>query len=71
MSMQFRITYTGGRADSVHDSLDSAKSEILVTWPDAYFYANDDRVLAWATEQDSEEDDGAKAVGSIWLPGLT
>jgi hypothetical protein len=66
--MTYQISYTNGRKSSEHDSLESAKAEILATWEDAYFYANDDRVLAWANEQDSDDDDGAKAVASIWLP---
>lgn len=61
-----RIVFSGGRAEETHESLGEAMTAIKATWPDAYFYANDDRVLVWENEARSEEDDGMAAVASIY-----
>lgn len=71
MTKQFRITFTGGRADSICETIEEAHQEILSMWPEAFFYENDDRELAWANEEDSENDDGCKAIASIWFPEQT
>jgi hypothetical protein len=62
----FTIKYAGGRKIETRRTLNDAKASIVATWPQAFFYANDDRVLAWENEERSENDDGAAAVASIY-----
>jgi len=64
-TMEYEIRYTGGTKNK-HDDYQSATAEIHGRWPDAYLHnCGDGRTLVWATEAQSEDDDGSDAVAEI------
>lgn len=69
--MNYRISYTDGAPDDVVPTYAEARTVIDERWPDAEVRhdgdldGGGDRTLVWATEADSVNDDGARAVASI------
>jgi len=61
----FEIRYTDGRTEQYEDYQD-AVAEILADNFGAYIEEFEDRTLVWDSEEDSIDDDGAKAIASIW-----
>lgn len=67
-----RIDWSDGRS-TTHDSYEAAIDAVVEAYPDAsYGHAGDlaeggDRTLVWSCEEDSVDDDGARAVASIRL----
>ena len=64
------ISYTDGREDTA-ETYEGAQAAVLARYPDAEIGhdgdldGGGDRTLCWATEEDSVNDDGARAVASI------
>jgi len=64
--MEYEIRYASGGTRNTHADYQSATAEIHGSWPNAYLHdCGDGRTLVWATEEDSEEDDGSDAVAEI------
>lgn len=67
----YEIRYSDGRRTE-HDTYESAKDEILARWPDAEIGHDGDlsdggkRTLCWSSEEESIDDNGARAVASIY-----
>lgn len=70
--MAYTISYSDGRASTEHETYEAAQDAIRAEWPDAEIghdgdlTSGGDRTLCWACEEDSEDDDGARAVASIY-----
>ena len=68
--MSYKITYRDGRI-AVWPEYDDAIADILHDYPDAEIgHSGDledggDRTIAWETEEDSINDDGANSIASI------
>lgn len=69
----FVIRWTNGTSDGGYESLDAAEAAVRAAYPDAEIGHDGDlrdvagdRTLCWACEEDSIDDDGARAVCSIW-----
>ena len=68
----YRITYSNGAADLNCDTYAEAVAVLRKEWPaaaighDGDIESGGERTLCWATEADSIDDDGARAVASIW-----
>lgn len=68
----FRVKYSNGAERGPFASLQRAKDNVTESYPDAEIGHDGDiadggdRTLCWASEDDSVDDDGAKAVASIW-----
>lgn len=64
------VSYTNGRSES-YESYDAAVEALTTEYPDAEIGHDGDlsdggdRTLVWESEEDSVNDDGAKAVASI------
>ena len=77
--MEYKVTYTNGNASETHATLADAFRSLLARFPDLSAYTDDgcrvneeapewhavERIIVWENEDDSEEDDGARAVASI------
>lgn len=59
------ITYANGQASQTAETLTAAKEIILAAHPEAYIESFDDRALCWESEDESQNDDGAKAFAAI------
>lgn len=77
MNMDAAIKYSNGQTDTAED-FEAAMAKIRSRWPEAIAWqdgneitCNDDvtcgRVLVWATEKDSVNDDGRRAIAEIIL----
>ena len=63
--MTYEIRYASGTVN-IHDDYQSAVAEINRQYPDAYFHdCGEGRMLVWADEAESEDDDGSDAVAEI------
>ena len=72
--MSFRVRYSNGREVRGIVSYEAAQAEVRSTYPDAEIGHDGDlsersgeRTLCWASEEDSDDDDGARAVASIYV----
>ena len=69
--MIYTIRFSNGDRESSYDSYAEAKEAILDRWPlaaighDGDLEHSGERTLFWETEDDSLDDDGARALGSI------
>lgn len=69
--MTYEVTFTNGEEAERYDTYEQAKESVLARWPDAEIGHDGDldgfgdRTLFWLSEEDSENDDGARALGSI------
>jgi hypothetical protein len=69
--MAYKISWTNGRADDAAESYEEAKALVRAEYPEAEIGHDGDlegfgdRTLCWASEEDSTDDDGARAVCSI------
>ncbi len=69
--MEFEIRYSNGRKVGGYDSYPDAIVAVLAEYPDAEIGHDGDlrddgeRTLCWASEADSIDDDGARAVAAI------
>lgn len=67
----FTITYSNGRTES-HDTYAEALAAVALEYEecaaghDGDLTSGGDRTLVWACEADSVDDDGARAVASIY-----
>jgi hypothetical protein len=68
----YQITYADGSPRTTHDSYDAACDALRADYPEAEIghdgdlTSGGDRTLCWACEADSVDDDGARAVASIY-----
>jgi len=71
VSARVTVTYTTGERPDDYDSYQECVDAILARWPDAAIGHDGDLVsggdctLFWADAATSENDDGARALGSI------
>lgn len=69
--MTFELHWSNGRVDTF-DTLDEAEAAVLARHPDADMEHDGDlrdggdRTLCWRCEDEAVDDDGARAVASIW-----
>jgi hypothetical protein len=69
--MTYTITYTNGDPDREFESYEAAVEAVETEFPDCEIgHAGDltddgDRTLFWSDEDEAENDDGARALGSI------
>lgn len=69
--MSYRIDYASGREPSSVATYDDAVCLLADQWPelavghDGDLQSGGDRTLVWACEEDSIDDDGARAVATI------
>jgi len=67
----YTISYSDGRTDHGYESEEVAREAVRTRYPEAEIGHDGDladggdRTLCWATEEDSVDDDGARAVASI------
>jgi hypothetical protein len=67
----YKITWSHGQTDYGFESLEAAEEAVRAVLADAEIGHDGDigdggeRTLFWASEEDAENDDGAKAAGSI------
>jgi hypothetical protein len=70
--MSYAIHWSNGRIDGGYETMDAAQDAVLAAHPNAEIghdgdlSGGGDRTLCWSTEEDSVDDDGARAVCSIW-----
>lgn len=73
--MSYRIIYANGEVPSEVATYDDAIILCADRWPDLEYGHDGDlsdggnRTLVWACKADSVDDDGGKAVASIWRCG--
>jgi hypothetical protein len=75
--MEVRVTFTNSERAQEHDSIAEAFTALRERWPDLYAVGDGgweadettedigERILVWETEDESTDDDGARAVASI------
>lgn len=61
----YKIQYRNGDASEEATDLSAAYAGIQAEFPDCHIEQCGDRWLVWATEEESENDDGSKAVAEI------
>jgi len=65
----YRITYSNGRTETVETYAEAlevlAAADCEVIGHDGDLGNGGDRTLAWMTEEDAEDDDGARSYASI------
>lgn len=67
----YTINYSNGSKSTGLESYEAAKAEVLAEYPEAEIGHDGDldgfgsRTLCWASEEDSIDDDGARAVATI------
>lgn len=73
----YRVRYSNGREVRGIESYDAAQAEVRSNYPDAAIGHDGDlsersgeRTLCWASEEESVNDDGARAVASIYREEL-
>lgn len=71
MTKTYEIHYSNGRVERDIETYEAAVNRLRAEYPDAEIgHSGDladfgDRTLCWASEEDSVDDDGARAVASI------
>jgi len=69
----YEIKWSNGQSETGIESYEAAKDAVTARHPDAEIGHDGDlsdggeRTLCWATEEDSVDDDGARAVASIYV----
>lgn len=72
MTQTFEIHYANGRTDGGYETYQAAIDAIESEYPDAEIGHDGDltsggeRTMAWADEESRYDDDGARAIASIW-----
>jgi len=61
---RLEIRWDSGKRQEVANILE-ARGDVRMRHPGAVFHTDADRTLAWATEEDAQNDDGARAVAEI------
>lgn len=63
--MTYSIRWADGSKSQVVANMLEARGDVRVKHRGAVFHTEGDRTLAWATEEDAQDDSGAMAVAEI------
>lgn len=74
--MEYIISYTDGSLEQSYDTYEQAKAAVIAEFGNDVEIGHDgdldgwgDRTMFWADEDEAENDDGARALGSIRCTG--